>query len=143
MSMVTPPVALAAYAAATIAGSGIMVTACRAFSFALVGFTLPYMFVLQPELLLLNSNGDQVSLLAALPVLSTAILGITALAGCLAGFFFSPLNALVRGLLFLAAALLLYPADFLGSFAALLPALAGLVVLVVCVVWSWSRRGPL
>ena len=59
MSMVTPPVALAAYAAATIAGSRIMATAGRAFTFALVGFTLPYMFVLQPQLLLLDSSGTR------------------------------------------------------------------------------------
>ena len=142
MSMVTPPVALAAYAAATIAGSGIMVTAWRAFSFALVGFTLPYMFVLQPELLLLDSSGDPVSLVVAIPALSTAVLGITALAGSLAGFFFSPLNSIVRGILFLSAALLLYPADFLRSFAALLPTLAGLILLVLCVSWSWYRRHP-
>ena len=42
MSMVTPPVALAAYAASAIAGSGVMATAFAAFRFALVGFALPY-----------------------------------------------------------------------------------------------------
>ena len=41
MSMVTPPVALAAYAAASIAGTSIMPTAFAAFRFAIVGFTLP------------------------------------------------------------------------------------------------------
>ena len=45
MSMVTPPVALAAYAAASIANCDIMRTALAAFRFALVGFTLPFMFV--------------------------------------------------------------------------------------------------
>ncbi len=139
MSMVTPPVALAAYTAATIAGSGIMVTAWRAFSFALVGFTLPYMFVLQPELLLLDAGGEAVSLLVAIPALSTAILGITALAASLAGFFFSPLNSFVRGILFVGAAALLYPADFTGSLQALLPTLAGLMVLVLCASWSWYQ----
>ncbi|MCH8021593.1 TRAP transporter fused permease subunit, partial [candidate division KSB1 bacterium] len=57
MSMVTPPVALAAYTAATIAGAGIMQTAFAAFRFALVGFALPYAFVLRPELLLLSPDG--------------------------------------------------------------------------------------
>ena len=41
MSMVTPPVALAAYAASSIAGTRIMPTGVAAFRFALVGFTLP------------------------------------------------------------------------------------------------------
>ena len=57
MSMVTPPVALAAYAASAIAGSGIMATGFAAFKFALVGFALPYAFVLRPALLWLNESG--------------------------------------------------------------------------------------
>jgi TRAP transporter 4TM/12TM fusion protein len=56
MSMVTPPVALAAYASASIAGAPIMPTALAAFRFSLVGFTLPFMFVYRPELLLLSDK---------------------------------------------------------------------------------------
>lgn len=56
MSMVTPPVALAAYASASIAKAKIMETAFAAFRFALVGFTLPYMFVYRPSLLLMNEQ---------------------------------------------------------------------------------------
>jgi hypothetical protein len=57
MAMVTPPVALAAYAAASIAGADIMKTGIAAFRFALVGFTLPFIFVFRPELLLLAPDG--------------------------------------------------------------------------------------
>ena len=53
MSMVTPPVALAAYASASIAQAPVMRTAFAAFRFALVGFTLPFMFIYNPSLLLL------------------------------------------------------------------------------------------
>jgi len=56
MSMVTPPVALAAYASASIAEAPIMRTGLAAFRFALVGFTLPFMFVYRPELLLLSEK---------------------------------------------------------------------------------------
>ena len=56
--MVTPPVALAAYAASSIAGTSIMPTAFAAFRFALVGFTLPYMFIYRPELLMLSPSGE-------------------------------------------------------------------------------------
>jgi TRAP transporter 4TM/12TM fusion protein len=52
MSMVTPPVALAAYASASIAEAPIMKTAFAAFAFSLVGFTLPFMFIYRPELTL-------------------------------------------------------------------------------------------
>jgi len=58
MSMVTPPVALAAYASASIAQSRIMPTAFASFFFALVGFTLPFMFVFRPELLLATDKPD-------------------------------------------------------------------------------------
>jgi TRAP transporter 4TM/12TM fusion protein len=58
MSMVTPPVALAAYASASIAGSRIMPTALAAFRFSLVGFTLPFMFVYRPELLLMSDKPE-------------------------------------------------------------------------------------
>jgi len=58
MSMVTPPVALAAYASASIAGSRIMPTAMAAFRFSLVGFTLPFMFVYRPELLLMSDKPE-------------------------------------------------------------------------------------
>lgn len=55
MSMVTPPVALAAYASASIAEARIMPTALAAFKFSLVGFTLPFMFIYRPELLLMSA----------------------------------------------------------------------------------------
>ncbi|HVR30678.1 MAG TPA: TRAP transporter fused permease subunit, partial [Thermoanaerobaculia bacterium] len=54
MSMVTPPVALAGFAAASIAGTPVMQTSMAAFRVALVGFTLPFIFVYRPQLLLLD-----------------------------------------------------------------------------------------
>ncbi len=102
MSMVTPPVALAAYTAAAIAKAGIMRTGVAAFRFALVGFTLPFAFVLHPELLLLSSE-----LSAILANIFIALLGILPLAAAIAGYGFGPLNAWQRTVL-LAAALLLF-----------------------------------
>ena len=67
MSMVTPPVALAAYASASIAKAKIMPTAIASFFFALVGFTLPFMFVFRPELLLL-SDKPELAVITAKPV---------------------------------------------------------------------------
>jgi TRAP transporter 4TM/12TM fusion protein len=109
MSMVTPPVALAAYASASIAGAGIMQTGLAAFRFALVGFTLPFMFVYRPELLLLApAGGDLVIIKVVLAVLA-AVIGIVALAAALAGFFFAPLTVSLRITLLVAAAFSLFP----------------------------------
>tara|TARA_R110002072_G_scaffold303142_1_gene495765 strand:+ start:8439 stop:11084 length:2646 start_codon:yes stop_codon:yes gene_type:complete len=66
MSMVTPPVALAAYASASIAEASIMKTSFAAFAFSLVGFSLPFMFVYRPELTL-QSNAPEVKLISYKP----------------------------------------------------------------------------
>ncbi len=85
MSMVTPPVALAAYTAASIAGARIMATALHAFRFALIGFALPFLFVYRPELLMLAPGGGAASWLAVTGAFALVAVGIVALACALAG----------------------------------------------------------
>lgn len=108
LSMVTPPVALAGYTAASIAGANIMATSLAAFRISLVGFSLPYIFVFRPELLLLPGEAAPSAgvFLAALVV---AVLGVVSFAAALAGYLFARLTTLERVLLFAAAALLLAP----------------------------------
>lgn len=113
MSMVTPPVALAAYAASSVAGSKIIPTSMAAFRVALVGFTLPYMFVFRPELLLLAPGGESPPALTVIYAVVVAGLGITAFASGLSGYLTARLNWGSRTLLFIAAALMLYPGDSL------------------------------
>ncbi|MCH2201718.1 MAG: TRAP transporter fused permease subunit [Fuerstiella sp.] len=115
MSMVTPPVALAAYASAGIAESKIMPTAFAAFRFALVGFTLPFMFVYRPELLLMTRQGDPAALIPAIMQISMAVVGIVALSVGLAGYFFCRVNAQLRTLILIAAAMLLTPDVTIGE----------------------------
>ena len=109
MSMVTPPVALAAYAASSIAGTRIMPTGFAAFRFALVGFTLPYMFVYRPELLMLNAAGEPAGWLEMLVPVGIATLGVTCFAAGIAGQLRNPLGLGLRLAIFAAAALLLAP----------------------------------
>ena len=109
MSMVTPPVALAAYAASSIAGTSIMPTAFAAFRFALVGFTLPYMFIYRPELLMLSAGGEPAGLLTMVMPLAIAVLGVTCFAAGIAGQLRNPLGLGLRVAVFAAAALLLAP----------------------------------
>jgi TRAP-type uncharacterized transport system fused permease subunit len=133
MSMVTPPVALAAYASASIAGSGIMQTGLAAFRFALVGFTLPFMFVYRPQLLLLANNGQDPSFISVALAVVAAVLGILALAAALAGYLFNPLSKAHRIGLYVAAALILYPSRGIAMGDINLPItdLAGAAVLFV------------
>ena len=109
MSMVTPPVALAAYAASSIAGTAIIPTAFASFRYALVGFTLPYMFVYRPELLMLSSDGTSASWLDMLIPVGIAALGVTCFAAGIAGQLRNPLGLGLRVAVLAAAALLLAP----------------------------------
>lgn len=143
MAMVTPPVALAAYAAASIAGADIMRTGMAAFRFALVGFTLPYIFVFRPELLLLSADGPA-ALLDVVLALVVAVLGIVAFAAGLAGYLFTRVPAVHRLVLFVAAGLLLAPGPtvMVGFFPVHVLDTSGLVVAVVAALVNWrdARR---
>ncbi len=109
MSMVTPPVALAAYAASSIAESDFWRTSVAAFRYALVGFALPYLFVFRPELLMLTPQGAPAPASAVVAATLLAAAGILALAGATAGFSRRPLGRGWRLALLLAAVLLLAP----------------------------------
>lgn len=108
MSMVTPPVALAAYTASAIANSRIMPTAFAAFRFALVGFALPYAFVLRPELLWLNAAGGSPEWWVVIANLCLTLVGTVIFAASIAGYAFKTLIFWERGILFIAVALLFF-----------------------------------
>lgn len=114
MSMVTPPVALAAYTAAAIANASIMQTAFAAFRFALVGFALPYAFVLRPELLWLNIDGGSPELWAFIINLSLTLVGTVILAASIAGYAFKDISLSERGIMFITAAILFFAPTEMG-----------------------------
>ena len=151
MSMVTPPVALAAYAASSIAGTRIMPTGVAAFRFALVGFTLPYMFVYRPELLMLTATGEPAGWLDMVAPVAIATLGVTCFAAGIAGQFRHPLPLGLRLAVFAAAGLLLAPGPTLSAAGVGVPvfdvvgvALAGGVLAVNRRPASWGedRKAP-
>ena len=140
MSMVTPPVALAAYAAASIAGTSIMPTAFAAFRFAIVGFTLPYMFVYRPELLMLSADGSTAGWLEMLLPVAMATLGVVCFAAGIAGQLRHPLGLGLRLAIFGAAALLLAPGPTAVLAGMSLPILDVAGVILVGVVLLLNRR---
>jgi TRAP transporter 4TM/12TM fusion protein len=109
MSMVTPPVALAAYTAAGIAECNIMAASFAAFRYALVGFTLPYMFVYRPELLLMPHGDGDLHVLTAIVSAVIVLVGIIPLAAGIAGYFLRRSTVLTRSALLLSAGLLFFP----------------------------------
>jgi TRAP transporter 4TM/12TM fusion protein len=143
MSMVTPPVALAGYAAASIAGAGIMRTGMAAFRFALVGFTLPFMFVFRPQLLMLDESGAPAAWPAIALAVALAAAGIVAFAGAISGQLVGAIGLPGRAVLGVSAALLLVPVGslrLLGLRVSVLDLVGAL--LLAGVAWVGWRRAP-
>jgi TRAP transporter 4TM/12TM fusion protein len=108
---VTPPVAVAAYAASAIADSNPAQTGWKALAISLPAFIVPFMFVADPVLLL---RGDA---LATLLSLATAVVGVTALAAAIIGHAIGPLGWIPRAALAIGALMTLYPeaqSDLIG-----------------------------
>ena len=137
MSMVTPPVALAAYAASAIAGSGIMATGFAAFRFALVGFALPYAFVLRPALLWLSESGGTPGVWTVFVNFSLTLIGTIILATAIAGYIFNRLSLWTRCVLFVAA-LILFFLPINVSFVWI----HGIIVLASSVFFYYNSRQP-
>ncbi len=101
---ITPPVALAAYAGSAIAKSDPMKTGVIATKLAIAAFIIPYIFALEPSLLLMNRG-----VLAAVQVIVTSAVGMFGVAMGLEGFFRSRLHWLLRLLCVAGGLLLIYP----------------------------------
>ncbi len=80
---ITPPVALAAFAAAGIASGEPIRTGLNAAKIAIAAFIIPYMFVLQPELLMIDTN-----ILELIWILFTAVAGMIAIGAGLIGYWY-------------------------------------------------------
>jgi TRAP transporter 4TM/12TM fusion protein len=91
-SFITPPVALAAYAAAGIAGANPMKTGVQSMKLGVVKYFIPFFFVYDPALIL---HGDLPSILQSA---ITAFIGVYLVGGSIEGYLqgFGKLNALER-----------------------------------------------
>jgi TRAP transporter 4TM/12TM fusion protein len=105
MSMITPPVALAAFAAASLAQTDPMKTGWAAVRFGWVAYIIPFLFVRAPSLLLI---GDPMSIAVAI---LTAVAGVWMVCAAFAGYFTRPLDTASRVGFGLAGLLLFIPAE--------------------------------
>lgn len=102
-SFITPPVALGAYAAASLVDADPFATGFEAFKIAIPGFLIPYLFVFAPSLLFIGELSETIITAA------TACLGITFMSIALVGYFKNNLTMPVRTMVFVAGLLLAYP----------------------------------
>ena len=98
---ITPPVALAAMAGSAIAKSKPMLTGFNAVKLAIAAFLIPYMFVYNPEMLMINAQWYDVLRIAV-----TALIGMFGIGAALEGYYSRHAHLLQR-IMFLVGGLML------------------------------------
>lgn len=99
---ITPPVALASFAAAGISGGNPMKTGIVSVKLALAGFIIPYMFVYNNQLLLIDTTFMQ-----GIQVAITACVGVFLISAAVEGFLYTKVNMIVRVIMLIGAFLLI------------------------------------
>lgn len=109
LSNITPPVALASYTAAGLAGANAMKTSWEALRISLPGFIIPFMIAYNPVILLQTDENHTITVVSVLTVFVTSVLGIFAFSCALSNYFSKELSFLERILFFFGALLLIKP----------------------------------
>ena len=138
LSMITPPVCLATYAAASLARSDFWLTGWTGARLGIVAYVVPFVFVFHPALIL---HGSPWEIILAI---GTAVIGVVLLGiGC-AGYLFRPLTGIKRASAVMAGFLLILPpSSGIGIMANSVAFALGAAL----VFWEWNgsalERSPL
>ncbi len=101
---ITPPVALAAFAASGISGGDPIRTGVNSAKLAIAAFIIPYMIVFSPALLMID-----VTIWQILWVVFTAIMGMIAIGVGIIGYWYRPVSWIERIVLLAAGLAMIYP----------------------------------
>ncbi|MBL0931289.1 MAG: TRAP transporter permease [Alphaproteobacteria bacterium] len=131
MADLTPPVALAAFAASSIAKESAMKIGMIAVRVALAGFVIPFMFVYDPALLLQTDDP-----LAVVYITFKALLAIGLWGGAASGYLIGPMGWIDRAIATIAAALLIAAVPITDEL--------GFALSAVFIAWHWwrTRQAP-
>lgn len=124
---ITPPVALAAFAASGISGGEPIRTGFIASKLAAAAFIIPYMFVLSPSLLMMDTSFGELTW-----VLLTALTGMVAIGAGLIGYWYRKLKWIERIIIFAAGLALMYPEGIYSY--------VGGVVFIIMFLLQWMAR---
>lgn len=133
MSMITPPIAMAAFAAASIARAGPMATGFAAMRFGWSAYVIPVLFVFSPSLLMIGAPFE-----IAL-ALVTATIGIWLISAALAGYMAQRLGPVMRGVYGLFGAMALVPAGMFQG--AMMTDIIGVLGGTLLIASSFMRAG--
>ena len=114
---ITPPVCLAAFAGAGISGGDPMKTGYLSLKLALAGFIVPFMFIYNPAMLMIDPTGLAVTakefplppVMDIVIAVVTSVVGVIGLSAALEGYFKGSMNSITRIILAIGALLLIYP----------------------------------
>jgi TRAP transporter 4TM/12TM fusion protein len=122
ISFITPPVAMAAYAASGIAESDSMKTGVKAFQLGIAGFIIPFLFIYYPGLLIVGTSVG-----STLYAMLVAICAVLLMAASFEGWCVVPLKRVLRIAMFANAVLLLVPSKIAD--------ISGLVLAFCIFIW--------
>lgn len=128
LSNLTPPVALASYAAAGLCGGDLNQVAWKALKLTLPTFLIPFAFVLNPGILL--QGGDVINIIQTT---CSVVIGSGALAVAVAGYTRRNLKAIERFVIALGALLMIDPNMITDS-------IGGMIVLVMMIIVFWKKK---
>lgn len=109
LSMITPPIALASFAAATISGAGQVETAVESFKVGWVAYLLPFLFIYKPALLMDGSWPEIVY------VAISSVIALSLVCGGWIGHGFVPVRGALRGLWIAVGVLTILPLTQIGG----------------------------
>jgi TRAP transporter 4TM/12TM fusion protein len=112
MSMITPPVAIGAFFAASLAGAEPMRTGFTAMRFGWTAYIVPFLFIFSPALLLQGDNALEMTF-----AVMTAIAGVGLVSIGMIGYWFRTIAWWLRGLFIVAGICMLLPSQ-IGPWAA-------------------------
>ncbi|WP_175639070.1 TRAP transporter permease [Metabacillus schmidteae] len=131
---ITPPVALAAFAAAGVAGGEPLRTGVNSAKLAIAAFIIPYIFVLSPQLLMIDTTW-----LELVWVIITAFSGMIAIGAGIIGYWFRKLHWAERIIAIITGLLLIYPegiSDITGI-------IAFVTLLALQIFWKRNKESTL
>jgi TRAP-type uncharacterized transport system fused permease subunit len=132
MSFITPPVAIAAFFAANLAGADPMRTGFTAMRFGWTAYIVPFLFISAPVLLF-----EKVHAVDLVIAVATAIVGVWLVCVGAIGYFVRPVGPVMRAVFIAAGILLMVPRD-VGAWAVWTD-IGGLALGVLVVAWEWTQ----
>lgn len=135
VSLITPPVAIAAFVAANLAGANPMATAVTSVRLGWTALVVPVMFVMSPNLIM---QGEPVHIAVAFV---TAVAGVWVTTCGIQGYFVRHLNPLMRTAFMSGGIMLLIPNEAFAS--AVYLEIAGVGITLFAVGWEWMAKRQL